>query len=86
MQHLVTRGTCLLQNIIRNIQLFIIHFHNFHNMHTTTLLTLQNFVFFFFFITTNPSKNVFLSSIQLTIRVNESCAFLTLTVNNYCST
>jgi hypothetical protein len=30
----------------RNLQLFIIHFHNFHNVNT--LLTLQNFVYFVF--------------------------------------
>jgi hypothetical protein len=35
---LVPRGTCLFQDIIRNMQLLIIHFHNFHNVHTSTLL------------------------------------------------
>jgi hypothetical protein len=39
-QHLVTRGTGLFQDIIRNIQLFHHPFSQFPNVHTTTLLTL----------------------------------------------
>jgi hypothetical protein len=70
----VTRGTCLFQDIIRNIT-------NFHNVHKTTLLTLQNFVYFvFYFFPSN--KSVQKSDLFLFKILNSTLHWLSKEVSN----